>query len=125
MIAFDSNVLIYALRKDPYKQREAVELFREVEVEGGVCSALIITESLYGALREFDQLTPLLSPAVSIAPVSKAVAEYAGNLKIEYGLKAPDAIHLATAILAGADEFVTNDLYLLKKKIKGLKIRSL
>ena len=31
------------------------------------------------------------------------------HLRVQYGLKTPDALHAATSLLAGCDMFVTND----------------
>lgn len=125
MIAFDSNILIYALSKNVSLHQSARLVFREISTSKGICSALIITETLYGNLRERSQLTPLLSPSIQIIPVTELVAELAGKLKIDYELKNADSIHLATAIIGKADIFITNDQQLFKKKIPGIKIRGL
>ena len=42
-------------------------------------------------------------------PVSVTVLERAVDLRAQYNLKTPDAIHIATGILAGATVFVTRD----------------
>lgn len=53
-------------------------------------------------------LTP--SSNVTVVPVSETVLEKATDLRAQFpGLKTPDAIHLATGILAGCDLFVTGD----------------
>jgi predicted nucleic acid-binding protein len=41
--------------------------------------------------------------------VNEAVAEEAARIRARYRFKTPDAIHLASAKLGGADLFVTND----------------
>lgn len=125
MIAFDSNVLIYALSENPEFQEQAFEVFREINIIGGLCSTLVITESLYGSFTSREQLTPLLSNMVTTVPVSTDIAELAGKLRIMYGIKNMDAIHIATALHGNAEIFITNDQLLLKKKIKGIKIRGL
>lgn len=125
MIAFDSNVLIYFLENDAAHGLKAEGVFREIENRGGVCSALAITETMYGTIDAYHKITPLLSPKVNVVQVSKSLAALAGQLKIKHGLKNIDAIHLATALLSEADEFVTNDQALLKKTLIGIKIRGL
>lgn len=53
----------------------------------------------------------LEQPRFSVHDVGRRVAEEAARLRARYGspLRTPDAIHLATARLHGADVFVTND----------------
>ena len=42
-------------------------------------------------------------------PITERVADQAATIRAEYGFKAPDALQLATALVAGADVFYTND----------------
>jgi predicted nucleic acid-binding protein len=51
------------------------------------------------------------SPATNLIllDVSSDVIEHATNLRARYGFRSPDAIHLATAILIGADVFLSGD----------------
>jgi predicted nucleic acid-binding protein len=46
--------------------------------------------------------------------VSSAALDRATELRARHGFKVPDAIHLATAIEAGADAFLTGDANLVK-----------
>jgi len=41
--------------------------------------------------------------------IDTATAEVATSLVTAYRLRAADAVHLATAVVAGADRFVTNN----------------
>lgn len=125
MLAFDSNILIYALRADLEFRGKAFNVFYEIEQVGGICSSLIITETMYGDLVSIEQITPLQSPSIQIIPVSEKIAELAGQLKILHRLDNNDAVHIATALSGKATEFVTNDKKLLKTKVKGIKIRGL
>ncbi|MGI9027249.1 MAG: type II toxin-antitoxin system VapC family toxin [Candidatus Saccharimonadales bacterium] len=125
MIAFDSNVLIYVMGRNTTFQEQATAVFRQAAVEGGICSALVITESLYGSVVSLNQIPILLSPQITILPVNNEIAEKAGQLKIEHGLKNIDAIHIATAIYAGASTFITNDIKVYNKKVEGITLRGL
>jgi predicted nucleic acid-binding protein len=51
----------------------------------------------------------LESPATQLVDVSIAVARKAGELRVTHGLKTWDAVHLATAILAGVDVLIVRD----------------
>ncbi len=83
----------------------------------GICSVITLAEVLPVPLRVgrtalvSDYRNILLnSREFTCLPVSQAVAESAADLRAHYNLKTPDALHVATAITAGCDAFLTNDL---------------
>ena len=47
--------------------------------------------------------------AYQVVPLSAAVASLAAQLRVQYRLKLPDAVQLATALDMGASAFVTHD----------------
>jgi predicted nucleic acid-binding protein len=49
------------------------------------------------------------SAEVDVLPITLAVVEKATELRATLNVKTPDALHLATAILAGATAFLTGD----------------
>lgn len=51
---------------------------------------------------------------LAVVDVSATVIDHATELRARYGFKTPDAIHLACAIVAGADVFVTGDAILAR-----------
>jgi predicted nucleic acid-binding protein len=53
-------------------------------------------------------------------PVSLAIADSAARLRARYNLRTPDALHVATAINAGCQAFLTNDNTL--KRVTELSI---
>jgi predicted nucleic acid-binding protein len=59
-------------------------------------------------------------PHLSVRPVDTGIAEVASDLRATYSLRTPDAIHLATALQAGAAAFVSEDSRL--KAVQGLKV---
>ncbi len=125
MIAFDSNILIYILEKNSEFFDKAIAVFTEIEQVGGVCSSLVVTESLKGTIRSFSMLYPLHNHMIQIITLDIRTAELAGEIRMKYGLKTPDSIHIATALLSDANIFITNDHKLIKIKIPGLNIRGL
>ena len=44
-----------------------------------------------------------------IVVLSREVMDRATNIRAQYGLKTPDAIHLAAAVMSNCDIFLTND----------------
>ena len=113
MDAFDADVLIYAARGDQLGIG-IVDLF-EAASDGvaGAGSVLLIAELLIKPTRtreviERDAILALLS-RMDLLSVDGTIAELAVTVGASYQLKALDATHLATAITAGADRFITNN----------------
>jgi predicted nucleic acid-binding protein len=80
-----------------------------------ISSELIITEVLVAPLRSgnrtieaaFDQA--LQSPTLHLHPITQTVLREAARVRAVTRLRTPDALHAATALLAGCVLFVTND----------------
>lgn len=60
------------------------------------------------------------SPSLKLVDVNTDIAKRAAQMRFEYNLKLPGAIHIGTALEVKADYFLTNDLSL--DKVKGLNI---
>ena len=74
---------------------------------------LLLPELLTKPLREnareeLRELGALLG-RIELLPADRATAELATALGVSYGLRAAEAIHLATAVGAGAERFLTNN----------------
>lgn len=116
MDAFDADVLIYAAVAGHALGARVRELFVAADAEGGsagVGSVLLIPELLSkpirdGADTERDALAGFLG-RLDLRPVDESVALLAAVLGATYGLRAADAVHLSTAVAAGADRFITNN----------------
>jgi predicted nucleic acid-binding protein len=70
---------------------------------------------------ELETLAELLG-RLELHDVDRAIAELAAALGATYRLRAPDAVHLATAIHLGADRFVTNNSRDFPKSIGEIEI---
>ena len=123
LVALDTMVLIYALEGNERYGPRAREVLRRVEVGEwrAVIASLVVTEVLTAPLKvgrtgiadmHFRFLERL--PNLDIAPMTVEVARVAAELRAEHGLGTPDAIHLATARVAGATAFFTNDARLAR-----------
>jgi len=115
--AFDADVLIYAAVPDhPLGRRVAALLPPRVGRSGapaGVGSLLLLPEVLGkpirdGAAEELQALAALLA-RLDLRPLDLATAELATALSGRYRMRAADAVHLATAVVVGADRFITDN----------------
>ena len=116
MIAFDTDVLIYAADPAHLLGRRVAALFDvdpDVQEFVGVGSVLLIPEVLAKPLRreQADESLALISylGRLELLGVDAPTADLALGVATSYGLRAADAIHLATAVRAGADHFLTNN----------------
>lgn len=113
-IAFDSDVLIYSAASDHPLGPPVFRLLERASV-GTVLlgSTLLIPELLIKPTRlasthEQQALVDRLS-RLTLLPLDESIAELAAALGAEYGLKPVDSVHLATAVNASADRFITNN----------------
>ncbi len=118
MDAFDADVLIYAAVPGHPIGRRVRTLFpvdptAETGAIAGTGSVLLVPELLAKPLRdeatdEIIALAALLS-RLELRPADEATTRLAAVLGASYGLRAAEAIHLATAVAVGADRFITNN----------------
>jgi predicted nucleic acid-binding protein len=111
MDSFDADVLIYAAAVDHPLRLPVRRLLQSDEDRVG--SELLVPEVLAkpmrtGASAELEELVVLLG-RLTLLPCDLATAQLAGVLGASYGLRAVDAVNLATAVHAGADRFVTDN----------------
>jgi predicted nucleic acid-binding protein len=115
----DANIVIYAAEGPhllPNAVREALDRIDRAELSA-VTSELTLAEVLVRPLRDrnavlVDSYRRRLTagPTLDVQPVSRAVLSQAAALRAaQNSIKLPDAIHAATAMLAGCSTFLTND----------------
>jgi predicted nucleic acid-binding protein len=115
MDAFDADVLICAAVPGHPLGRRVMALIRSgpARATAGVGSVLLLPEVLGKPLRDgaADEVRVLgeFLARLDLRPVDLATAELATSLSARYKLRAADATHLATAVSAGADRFITNN----------------
>jgi predicted nucleic acid-binding protein len=128
MDAFDADVLIYAAVHGHRLGRRVRALFPVEPLDGfaGIGSVLLLPELLSRPIRnhlknEMVELGDLLS-RIDLLVTDRATAELATSLGALYGLHAADAVHLATAVGAGADRFITNNRADFPKSITEIAV---
>ena len=131
MDAFDADVLIYAAAPDhalgaPVRALFSPEAPCETGVLTGIGSVLLLPELLTKPLRDDAQdellALSLLLSRIALLPTDQATAELATALGASYGLGAADAVHLATAVGAGAERFITNNKSDFSRSISEIAI---
>jgi predicted nucleic acid-binding protein len=113
MEAFDSDVLIYAAKQDPRGDSVARLLAQEESIATSMGSVVLVPELLSLPIRqqrdEERRLLQHLLTRIDLKPVDHETADLAAELGAKYALRAADSIHLATAVIWGADRFHTNN----------------
>ncbi|GIL22914.1 MAG: hypothetical protein BroJett042_14270 [Bacteroidota bacterium] len=131
-VYLDTAPLIYYLEENASHINYLDQLFKKNEVGEFIfyTSVVTIAEVLtlpirQGNLALADQYQYFLSETetLKLIPVNITIARLAADLRAKYGIRMPDAIHLATALEIKADWFLTNDIAL--KKIKELNVITL
>lgn len=128
-VGVDTAPLIYFIEKHS-RYLPVVFPFFEAMERGeiqGITSSLTFTEVMVHPLRRGDeplarQYSRILLHArnLTTVPVSPEIAMEAARIRAATGIKVPDAIHIATAIVGGAKSFLTNDSHLAP--IDGLEL---
>lgn len=128
-IYIDSNIVIYSVDRHPAYINLCDQLWLEAQngIVEVVSSDLTLLETLVGPLRNGDiSLSTRRSNLwsrhnSSLIPITRDILREAARLRaVTTGLKTPDAIHAATALLLGCGLFVSNDIGF--KRILGLPL---
>ena len=130
MDAFDADALIYAAQpRHPLGRRVRALLaptYRELDESDAVGSVVLLPELMAKPMRAGDgtQLAALAAvlARLELLPADEEVAMLAASVGAKHRLRAADALHLATAISAGADRFITNNSADLPRSIPEIDI---
>ncbi len=133
LIGIDTPVLIYLLEQDKRFYVAAKKLFLDIEQgrKRGIIAGVGLTECLTGPLRQkrkdiADHYIALLPNMRNMTIDRYQTNEHlygAAALRAYYNLRTPDALHLMSSILGGAEMFITNDRRL--KAVKEIKVQLL
>ena len=118
LIALDTSAFIYLIEKNPAFFPAVEPIFQAIDAGAvqAMTSVLTLLEVLVkpleaNAVTLADDFRAALAASANlrVVDVDRSVAEQSARIRATYGYRTPDAIHLATAQLAGAEAFVTND----------------
>jgi len=130
-VGLDTSVLIYHLEDvSPYADltTAAFTLLAQGAL-AAVVSTVTVTELLAKPFADGNvqavtvcELFLREMPNAEIVPPDFEIAVRAAKLRGIHGLRAPDALLLATALHAGASAFLTNDATLKRVEVEGIKV---
>ena len=117
VIYLDTDVVIYSVeRSEPYytllQPLWTAANAGDVQLAG---SELLLLETMVLPLRQGNiQLQTafrnlLLHTTFQLVPISRPILEQAAGFRAASGIKTPDSIHAATALVAKCTSFLTND----------------
>ena len=113
MIYLDSCIVIYLVEKHPVFYTPLDRQFREHAAEGFAISPLVILECLVGPLKQGDVTLQgrfeRFFTTVTLLPCDETIFREAARLRVRFGVKTPDALHLSVADRYGCTQFWTND----------------
>lgn len=114
----DASAIIYLVEGTPDVRGAVASLVAEAEQHAGrriITSRLSCLECRVKPLRDQDLALVetydrfFSRPGLTVFEVTRAVIDRATELRARLGFKTPDAIHLASAIEASVDLFITGD----------------
>lgn len=125
-VGLDSNIFSYQFHQDPTYGPITKQIFDLLSFNKlhAATSFITLAEllSIKAPLPKIKQLESLFlrTPNLEVFEVNHDVAAGAAKIRREYGLRLPDAIQLATAIVSRQQAFISNDSRL--KRVKEIKI---
>jgi uncharacterized protein len=111
------GTLPFAITVEAYLARPGVEIVAS-ELTRLECRVKPVRNAQIRLLRQFDAF--FSATAQDIVPLSRDVMDRATEIRAQHGFSTPDAIHVAAALVAGCDVFLTND-YRLQRPI-GIQV---
>lgn len=130
LIGLDTSVFIYHFEAHPTYLGLTTELFGGIEVGKwrAITSTVALMELTVGphqlgahAVAAEYEARIVSFPNLAVGEVSRDVARLAASIRALTRLRSPDALVLATALVAGATAFVTNDRVLQRSDL-GLDV---
>jgi predicted nucleic acid-binding protein len=118
LVYLDANPIIYTVEKHPDygPLLHPLWLAAQAKTIAVVSSELALMETLVLPLKNGDKTLEqayelaLLGTEMRLLPITQLILRRAAQLRATTKLKTPDALHAATALVAGCALFVTNDV---------------
>ncbi|MCA0454998.1 MAG: PIN domain-containing protein [Chloroflexi bacterium] len=129
LLGINSAPLIYLVEQHPSYIDRMVFILRYISSGpiSAVGSTLILTEVLshplrLGNIQLVQDYEDIIKNSIGFELISMddEIARRAAALRAKYGLKTPDALHIATALETGCHAFLTNDMGL--KRVTEIRV---
>lgn len=114
----DASTIIYCIEgATPVRQKALARLIQAEGTTGGMlltsrlsrleCRVKPLRDNNEAILATYEEF--FTRGSLRVVEMGAAIVERATELRVRYGVKTPDAIHLATAVEGNADAFLTGD----------------
>jgi predicted nucleic acid-binding protein len=129
LLYIETGPFIYFTERRPVYTEKMRVIFRYIYSKqlSVITSTISLSETLTKPMKTQDvslitAYTQLFedTEGISMMPVSAAIARTSAYLRAQYGLKTPDALHVATALALKCDGFLTNDFGL--KRVNNIPV---
>ncbi|MDP9266803.1 MAG: type II toxin-antitoxin system VapC family toxin [Acidobacteriota bacterium] len=129
---WDTNLFVYLFERTPLLADRVIEIASRMRARGDrlFTSALAVGETLVRPARlgrndvVDNYLRLFRSNQVTVLPFNLEAAQHYASIRLDRGIRPPDAIHLACAAAASIDLFLTNDEALSRKIIPEIRFIS-
>ena len=125
-VFWDTNLFVYLV--DGHGRAKQVAALRQRMIEREdelLTSALTLGEVLVKPMEAGDQelqqrYENVITAGATVLPFDARAAPRFAEIRRDRSIRAPDAIQLACASMAGVDLFITNDDRLSRKRVRGI-----
>ena len=125
-VFWDTNLFVYLV--DGHGRAKQVAALRQRMIEREdelLTSALTLGEVLVKPMEAGDQelqqrYENVITADATVLPFDARAAPRFAEIRRDRSIRAPDAIQLACASMAGVDLFITNDDRLSRKRVRGI-----
>ena len=125
-VFWDTNLFVYLV--EGHGRAEQVAALRQRMIERDdelLTSALTLGEVLVKPMEAGDQelqqrYENVITAGATVLPFDARAAPRFVEIRRDRSIRAPDAIQLACASMAGVDLFITNDDRLSRKRVRGI-----
>ena len=125
-VFWDTNLFVYLVEGHRHGQQVAALRRRMMEREDELLtSALTLGEVLVKPMESGDRelrqrYESVITAGATVVPFDVRAAPRFAEIRRDRSIRAPDAIQLACASMAGVDLFITNDDRLSRKRVRGI-----